>query len=482
MAIGTISNGESGSGVRTKLNAAIAQLNGLGTASEEAATAFATAAHGAIADSLSALPRPPYRNQHPNGNIDPNRLGSYSGAIKTPPASSLMQEKNIKGVLNVGDSGANSWLYAEDIEWQDDIERYALRAAFAYSSTGTVWPAIRTAYYNGFASLGTVSLTDYIEIDGNNRLYYLISARPVYSSAITNIRFGCAKVTGAECEIGGFTYIETDTELSINDCSIEDWYVEGTKVEDLYNINRFVNAFSTKTIVFLGDSIVTDSYSIPEKVGVKLIANVINGAVGGSRLSGNTGYVVDVVEIAAAISSGDWTQPIADALARYTDGQPDNRETIATLAALDWSTVDIIVIAAGTNDYSGNADIGSSDSVDESTINGAINKIVQYVYSNEARRDIVIVFVTPIWRGPEATYGGDTGVNGDGLSLLQFQDAIFSRAEGNRVLACPLHKLIGINLYNHARFLNTDDLHPRPAGADRWAAAFSAWAKANIPV
>jgi hypothetical protein len=51
MTIGTISNGESGLSVRTKLNSVIAEVNGLGTAATEDIGDFATAAQGALADS-----------------------------------------------------------------------------------------------------------------------------------------------------------------------------------------------------------------------------------------------------------------------------------------------------------------------------------------------------------------------------------------------------------------------------------------------
>jgi len=50
MPISTIANGETGSSVRTKLNSVIGAVNNLGTAANEAATAFATAAQGALAD------------------------------------------------------------------------------------------------------------------------------------------------------------------------------------------------------------------------------------------------------------------------------------------------------------------------------------------------------------------------------------------------------------------------------------------------
>jgi hypothetical protein len=49
MTIGTISNGESGLSVRTKLNSVIAEVNGLGTAATEDIGDFATAAQGALA-------------------------------------------------------------------------------------------------------------------------------------------------------------------------------------------------------------------------------------------------------------------------------------------------------------------------------------------------------------------------------------------------------------------------------------------------
>lgn len=65
MPIGTISNGEAGSSVRSKLNSTIAAVNALGTAANENATAFATAAQGTLADS----------------SLQPGDIGTTAGTV-----------------------------------------------------------------------------------------------------------------------------------------------------------------------------------------------------------------------------------------------------------------------------------------------------------------------------------------------------------------------------------------------------------------
>lgn len=65
MPIGTISNGEAGSSVRSKLNSTIAAVNALGTAANENTTAFATAAQGALADS----------------SLQPGDIGTTAGTV-----------------------------------------------------------------------------------------------------------------------------------------------------------------------------------------------------------------------------------------------------------------------------------------------------------------------------------------------------------------------------------------------------------------
>lgn len=65
MPIGTISNGEAGSSVRSKLNSTIAAVNALGTAANENTTAFATAAQGTLADS----------------SLQPGDIGTTAGTV-----------------------------------------------------------------------------------------------------------------------------------------------------------------------------------------------------------------------------------------------------------------------------------------------------------------------------------------------------------------------------------------------------------------
>jgi len=65
MPIGTISNGEAGSSVRSKLNSTIAAVNALGTAANENTTAFATAAQGNLADS----------------SLQPGDIGTTAGTV-----------------------------------------------------------------------------------------------------------------------------------------------------------------------------------------------------------------------------------------------------------------------------------------------------------------------------------------------------------------------------------------------------------------
>jgi hypothetical protein len=65
MPIGTISNGEAGSSVRSKLNSTIGAVNALGTAANENTTAFATAAQGTLADS----------------SLQPGDIGTTAGTV-----------------------------------------------------------------------------------------------------------------------------------------------------------------------------------------------------------------------------------------------------------------------------------------------------------------------------------------------------------------------------------------------------------------
>ena len=218
-----------------------------------------------------------------------------------------------------------------------------------------------------------------------------------------------------------------------------------------------------KKVICLGDSI-TENGDYPVRLATLTGATVTNCGFGGSRLAFSTGdyAYLSFHKLADYISTGDYSGLTA-ACARLA-GSPtfdDNIAIAARLAAVDWSTVDYIVAAYGTNDYgSPDVPLGTTTDTTGATFKGAINYAVNKICT--AYPNIKILFVSPIWRSRYNSGDGndsDTYANSRGNYLLDFVDAMKQMAELNKMPCVDMYRTSGINKYNGATLLS-DGLHP----------------------
>jgi hypothetical protein len=188
-----------------------------------------------------------------------------------------------------------------------------------------------------------------------------------------------------------------------------------------------------KNVICLGDSI-TENGDYPVRLATLTGATVTNCGFGGSRLAFSTGdyAYLSFHKLADYISSGDYSDLTA-ACSRLA-GSPtfdDNIAIAARLAAVNWSTVDYIVAAYGTNDYgSPDVPLGTTTDTTGATFKGAINYAVNKICT--AYPNIKILFVSPIWRSRyDSGDGNDSDVyaNSRGNYLLDFVDAMKQMAE-----------------------------------------------------
>ena len=218
-----------------------------------------------------------------------------------------------------------------------------------------------------------------------------------------------------------------------------------------------------KKVICLGDSI-TENGDYPVRLATLTGATVTNCGFGGSRLAFSTGdyAYLSFHKLADYISTGDYSGLTA-ACARLA-GSPtfdDNIAIAARLAAVDWSTVDYIVAAYGTNDYgSPDVPLGTTTDTTGATFKGAINYAVNKICT--AYPNIKILFVSPIWRSRYNSGDGndsDVYANSRGNYLLDFVDAMKQMAELNKMPCVDMYRTSGINKYNGATLLS-DGLHP----------------------
>ena len=218
-----------------------------------------------------------------------------------------------------------------------------------------------------------------------------------------------------------------------------------------------------KNVICLGDSI-TENGDYPVRLATLTGATVTNCGFGGSRLAFSTGdyAYLSFHKLADYISTGDYSDLTA-ACARLA-GSPtfdDNIAIAARLAAVNWSTVDYIVAAYGTNDYgSPDVTLGTTTDTTGATFKGAINYAVNKICT--AYPNIKILFVSPIWRSRYNSGDGndsDVYANSRGNYLLDFVDAMKEMAALNKMPCVDMYRTSGINKYTGATLLS-DGLHP----------------------
>lgn len=220
-----------------------------------------------------------------------------------------------------------------------------------------------------------------------------------------------------------------------------------------------------KTIVCMGDSLFglhRDETSTPSVISAETGATVYNVGFGGTRISYHpylgyqaySGYC-----LADAVTTGDWTmqdQQLANALEEGEDYFADH---LATLKSIDFSTVDILVLHYGTNDFNGKyvPFTDPEDPMSTNTICGALNYTInKFKTAYPALEIIVSLPVYRIWdySTSEPIYG-EVRTDSFGNTLVDLIAAMKAIAESNSVKTINAYEGLGINKDNASRY--TDD-------------------------
>lgn len=197
--------------------------------------------------------------------------------------------------------------------------------------------------------------------------------------------------------------------------------------------------WSGKKMNVIGDSIVQGSYGnfiIPIR-NILCLSEARNYGVGGSCL---------------ASSSQDEQYP--PSVLRYTEMNLDAQ---------------IIIVHAGTNDYSAQIPLGDSTSTDITTFNGALNVMMNGL--REMYPTALIIFDSILHRYND---------NQLEIKASQYRQAIEDRCLANHIVFYDCYKYSGFDFvkgyYDH--ILTVDGLHPNQAGANilgRKLAGFIRW-------
>ena len=194
-----------------------------------------------------------------------------------------------------------------------------------------------------------------------------------------------------------------------------------------------------KKMNVIGDSIVQGSMGnfvnvIKETLGLNTVNNY---GVGGSRLA-----------------SSEYDSQYLPVVSRYADMDTD---------------ADIVLVHAGTNDYSTQVPLGDDESTNIATFNGALNVVMTGL--REMFPDKLIIFNSILHRYND---------NQLDIKCNEYRNAIKNRCEANHIVFYDAYAYSGFDFqkgyYDHV--LTDDGLHPNQTGANilgRKIAGFINW-------
>lgn len=221
-----------------------------------------------------------------------------------------------------------------------------------------------------------------------------------------------------------------------------------------------------KVCVCFGDSI-TGNMAAPNDYPSVLAAEtgmtVINGGFGGCRMGYHPNVEYDafsMYRLADAVATGDWTLQqthVGSIASAHKDAH------LEALMGVDWSAVDFVTIAYGTNDTSGNAIDNADSPMSERTVLGALRYSIERILT--AHPHIKLLILTPIYR-----YWNDDDIDSDEKlfnekHFVEYGDGMFEVAKAYKIPAVDMYRTLGFNAITRSYYFPaTDGTHPNVNG------------------
>ncbi|EPF74003.1 SGNH/GDSL hydrolase family protein, partial [Acinetobacter rudis] len=186
--------------------------------------------------------------------------------------------------------------------------------------------------------------------------------------------------------------------------------------------------------------------------------------------------------IAKCINTNDYSSLIAGAEWTRDNKNDDNTPQANAMAKLDWNKVDILVIAFGTNDWTGNP-IGTELTSDASgaTFKGAMCYTIEQIQSKYPHLQIILIGMSFRLRTTTSTPSD----NSDDVSTIngylnEYQKAILEVAENYHIPAFDMYRNSGVNRYNYTYYLR-DGIHPKALeGNKHWAMKIGSFLNSSL--
>ena len=220
------------------------------------------------------------------------------------------------------------------------------------------------------------------------------------------------------------------------------------------------------TIVNMGDSLFgnfRDATSISNYLANSTGATVHNCGFGGCRMSGHYApwSAFSMYKLADAIVTGDFTEQEANAT--HSDAPEYFVETVNLLKSIDFSTVDIITINYGVNDFTSGQGL-ASDTFNFDTYEGSLKYSIEKILAKYP--NIRIVLVTPCFSYwlENGAYSKDSDTYTiAGRKLTAFVDKCKEVAGKYHLPVVDTYNELGVNKFNCTHYSN-DGIHPTEDG------------------
>ena len=227
-----------------------------------------------------------------------------------------------------------------------------------------------------------------------------------------------------------------------------------------------------KRIANFGDSIFGNArppQDISTMLAARTGATVYNCAFGGCRMGKHVGHwdAFSMYQLAAAIAAGDYS--VQDDALNYSDRTSYAEEPLEAIKSIDFSTLDVITIAYGVNDFNGSNPIDNEENpMDTTTLCGALRYSIQTLLTAYPQLRIFILLPTYSYRMDEDgafTEDMDTITNSLGKTLSDYSQALAGVAKEYKLPVIDNYTGLGVNKLNREIYLG-DGTHHNQAGRE----------------
>ena len=434
---------------------------------------------------------------------------------------------NIYRKVGSGDYKCIAKIDSNQLEYSDYYYKYPSTLSSMIKDSYYIDPTVNTISYN-------VRAVKYTYVDDNKKISYGMMTEdgefnlvpPTVLSLKNNVinwvtvpnakgylilekNSTCWKIIGqcgsksASTQSFKLSTFDSNSYYSVQAYSIKNNKQVFSNYDKTFTLKYYSENNTNQRILFIGDSVLYGSsnykYSLPYRVEQMLGCVYYNPSIPGATyhdLGQNNGKNIENTntyryriprEVIDKIYNGE--------LPSGTD-----KYNVATNSIGESNTkledYNIIVLAAGTNDYTDYSQLGSIDSSDVSTFNGAINHIFEKIEKASILRvlknedPIKVVFLDLFYAG-RITVGTDV-VNRDitpnkiGLTLTDYQNALNKQYEKwskrSNYITCYDFKTRSYNLINtdNCEYNTRDNLHFTKYYATQYGSEFAKFLYDNV--